>query len=277
MQIISANFGLKLKELRKQRGLTQKQICEGVCEQPLISKIEKGQTYPSMNITFGLLKRLGIDMEYFYNITIDTNIKEKMELKNILKRAIRNRDFDKIENIVQSVGEEIFKNDIQFEQMRLWRDAFKLFYVDNDYRTALIYLNNAFNIISSKKKVYTELELEILNAESEIHYDQGKYTTSESVARKALEYFESMINISDGKIKIRILYNLIKALTELNKNNEALDYCRIAEKEIFNNHLMYLLGEVYHYTAINLRVIGEKEDSNKYSKKSRSIFDIKNI
>ena len=38
--------GKKIKELRKQIGLSQEELAEGICTQAQISKIEKGVVYP---------------------------------------------------------------------------------------------------------------------------------------------------------------------------------------------------------------------------------------
>ena len=56
MEYIQA--GQMIRELRKRKGLSQEQLCEGLCEPPTMSKIEKGRQYPSKKLLDALLVRL---------------------------------------------------------------------------------------------------------------------------------------------------------------------------------------------------------------------------
>ena len=47
-----------IRELRKRKGLSQEQLCEGLCEPPTMSKIEKGHQYPNKKLLDALLVRL---------------------------------------------------------------------------------------------------------------------------------------------------------------------------------------------------------------------------
>ena len=50
--------GQMIRELRRRKGLSQEQLCEGLCEPPTMSKIEKGRQYPSRKLLDALLVRL---------------------------------------------------------------------------------------------------------------------------------------------------------------------------------------------------------------------------
>ena len=56
MEYIKA--GQMIRELRKRKGLSQEQLCEGLCEPPTMSKIEKGHQYPNKKLLDALLVRL---------------------------------------------------------------------------------------------------------------------------------------------------------------------------------------------------------------------------
>ncbi len=56
MEYIKA--GQMIRELRKRKGLSQEQLCEGLCEPPTMSKIEKGRQYPNKKLLDALLVRL---------------------------------------------------------------------------------------------------------------------------------------------------------------------------------------------------------------------------
>ena len=52
-----------IKRYRKRRGMSQKELAQGICAQGIISRIERGEMVPSTDIFFGLIKKLEIDMK----------------------------------------------------------------------------------------------------------------------------------------------------------------------------------------------------------------------
>lgn len=58
--------GMEIRRLRKSMGLTQADLCNNICDQSMLSKIEKGETFPSANILYQLSLRLDVKMEHFF-------------------------------------------------------------------------------------------------------------------------------------------------------------------------------------------------------------------
>ena len=59
-------LGEYMKQRRLELGLTQEQLCEGICEPMTISRMENGRQTPSRNRINALLQRLGLpDDRYF--------------------------------------------------------------------------------------------------------------------------------------------------------------------------------------------------------------------
>ncbi|WP_338232502.1 helix-turn-helix domain-containing protein [Companilactobacillus muriivasis] len=56
------NLGAVLKELRKEKGLTQKELAEGVCAQSMLSAIENDVYIPNANLLVNLAKKLEVDL-----------------------------------------------------------------------------------------------------------------------------------------------------------------------------------------------------------------------
>jgi len=64
------NLGMVLKELRKSKHLTQKELSEGVCAQSMLSAIENDVYVPNANLLINLSKKLGVDLD---EISLSTN------------------------------------------------------------------------------------------------------------------------------------------------------------------------------------------------------------
>ena len=59
-------IGAYIRQKREDQGLTQRQLCEGICEAATISRIESGQQTPCRSRLSALLQRLGLpDDRYF--------------------------------------------------------------------------------------------------------------------------------------------------------------------------------------------------------------------
>ncbi|WP_265459606.1 helix-turn-helix domain-containing protein [Enterococcus sp. HY326] len=77
-------FGHTLKALRKQRGLSQKQVCQDICSQPMLSAIEAGKYLPNSRLLIQLCQRLEIQAEVLvldshYAISENLSFSQKVE------------------------------------------------------------------------------------------------------------------------------------------------------------------------------------------------------
>ncbi|WP_169728525.1 helix-turn-helix domain-containing protein [Salibacterium aidingense] len=51
-----------IKKMRKEQGISQEDLCDGICSQSMLSRIEKGDYKASFQTIKQLAQRLGIDM-----------------------------------------------------------------------------------------------------------------------------------------------------------------------------------------------------------------------
>ena len=75
------HIGEIIKQRRLELGLTQEELCEGICEPPTMSRIEKGHQTPTHSKLKALLSRLGLPSEKYYAMLSKNEI-EMEHLKN---------------------------------------------------------------------------------------------------------------------------------------------------------------------------------------------------
>lgn len=56
------DIGIRIKEKREELGISQEELASGICNQSVVSRIEKGETNASFSIIYQLAKKLGIDL-----------------------------------------------------------------------------------------------------------------------------------------------------------------------------------------------------------------------
>jgi transcriptional regulator with XRE-family HTH domain len=93
-------FGLRLKNLRKQRGLSQEKLSEKIeISSKYMSRIELGLHFPSMEILVKLADALNVEMEDIFNFSHE--IKNIRELKKQLNKLLEGADEGKLKLAVK--------------------------------------------------------------------------------------------------------------------------------------------------------------------------------
>ena len=77
-------LGEYIKQRRLDLGLTQEQLCDGICEPMTLSRLENGKQTPSRNRINALLQRLGLpDDRYFALLS-----KNELEMEALQKEIV---------------------------------------------------------------------------------------------------------------------------------------------------------------------------------------------
>lgn len=64
--MIDTYFGAFIQKNRKAQGLSQEDLCEGICDATTLSRIENGERIPSRVRAISLLQRLGLSADRYY-------------------------------------------------------------------------------------------------------------------------------------------------------------------------------------------------------------------
>jgi transcriptional regulator with XRE-family HTH domain len=77
IRLLSSSLGLRLKKLRRERGLTQKELAakiSGGIDYTYIGKIERGQQLPSLKVLLTFSESLSVPLEYFFGEIMETRV-----------------------------------------------------------------------------------------------------------------------------------------------------------------------------------------------------------
>lgn len=87
-------IGWIIKQTREEIGLTQEQLCEGICTPATLSRIENGKQAPSYNRMNALLQRLGLPENRYYALITQQEMEIERLQKSIINYSIR---YDRLE------------------------------------------------------------------------------------------------------------------------------------------------------------------------------------
>lgn len=257
-----------IRQKRKEKGLTQKELAEGICAQAVISKLEKGDTTPSVDIFFKLINRLDIDLATVGNIfSLKSSFQSNTVYSKKIKQLLYMRDYDSLDFILSSMDCSIMtEEEILYYQ---WLVAIAQYMKGK--RNVHDTVEQLKKIASRSQKDYHQLYLKIVSAIANI------YSHSEQ-NEKALSYFESILEDyktnDDFKEKIIFLYGISRSYFIQGNIEKSLTYISSAIDEILSEKSIFLLGDSLLMKAHILEATKLYEEAKKYCHNAIAIFDL---
>ncbi|HEL2316031.1 TPA: helix-turn-helix transcriptional regulator [Streptococcus suis] len=215
MTKLAEKFRIKRKEL----GLSQHVLAEGICEQSQISKIERGHFIPSADLLFKLSQRLEVPLDYFFNeqIEVKSNLSN---FKHLSSRLLDDRNYDDLEYLYKiEVGRSTFLT-LEDRTYLEWIKAIIDFYQYNLQFEAISYLENILSKVSSTTLIY----LKTLNTLSNFYSLVGREQEYEANYSHLMELYQTK-NLDHQEFLfgyIRVRYNYAHYLVSKEKYNEAV-------------------------------------------------------
>ncbi|MFC5734724.1 helix-turn-helix domain-containing protein [Cytobacillus gottheilii] len=266
-------IGEKIKELRKQLKLSQKELADGICTQAQISKIEKGDVYPYASTLYLISQKLGVDVNYFFDIGTTPRIDYVREVSRQLITARRELKYEEMQLIVKAEEKNpLFHQNRKNAQLLLWHKGIYTYHLDNKVNTALKYLDEAIEM--THDKVWSEREVEILQSKGIILFEQGDLPKALEIYEYAKEHLKQLPYIQDDTIQTRLYYNLARTLTRLGQYRQSTLYCKQAIAYCIERDHLYLLGELHYHVGYNFELIGNLKEAKSFMERALIIFEL---
>jgi transcriptional regulator with XRE-family HTH domain len=273
-----SQIGLVIKDLRTSTGMSQMVLCNGICSQSQLSKIESGEALPLAVTLYLLSNRLGVTVNHLFDMTADGRLDYVLDVKQKIRKLVRAKDYQSVFTTVQKEeGNPNFMKNLSNRQFLLWHKGVSIFYIKKDTNGAFSSLNEALALTKSSGRFLTEQEISIMNSMGVIHFDIGNFQDSIRILKKAAKN----VNRAPGhtyslQLKIRMLFNLARSLTEEKEHEEAISLCKKGIQLSLQNESLYLLGELNYYTSFNYILSGEAEKGKPFLDQAVTIFKMTN-
>jgi len=264
------DFGNLIKSKRKELGLTQQELSDGICTQALISRVEKGDIVPQNSILIQLGERLNISKEEIVDLAYTTRYNNEIsEIKDIIRKALSRRDYRQVEVIMN-------RNEAVIENINNENDHAFFTWIEASLQDKL------YNRTESALKTLTDIPLfnlddglaiEILNAIGIIYYQEKDFDQARNVFQNAVSMIEESM---DYLVQVKLYLNYALTLEEHDEDKKALEYVMQAIDLLIAKDSMFLLGDLYHTKGYILRKLGHLEEAKKSNQLALSIYDIQN-
>lgn len=259
-----------IKNKRKEKGLTQKELADGICVQGVISKIEKGETTPSVDLFFKIVKRLDIDISTVSKIFDLNNVShQNLVYSDKVKQLLYMRDYETLSYLLKTLNrlnmavEETLYYD--------WLLAITNYMTKQDTLSETI--QQLKKLLPQTKGKYLQLYLKVVSAIASIYSDKHEDEV-------ALQYFESIINdyqaSDDFRDRVTFLYSISRAYFIEEDLDKSLMYITKSLDEILEEKSIYLLGDSLLMKAYILDKTKIYDEAQKYCRNAIAIFELEN-
>jgi tetratricopeptide (TPR) repeat protein len=205
--------------------------------------MEKGDIYLSAAALYQIALKLGVDVNYFFEIGTNPRLDYIREVEKQFRILRDDRKFEDIIDLVKTEEKNpLFYKDKEKLQLLYWHKGIYTYEVKKDPDGALSLLQQAYGMTAHEKKAMSEREMQILSSIGTIHNSLHNHET-------ALEYYlqvetamKTTGQLHNKTIKTRLYYNKARILTRLGRYDESTSYCQKGIKWCFHEESLWGTG-----------------------------------
>lgn len=225
------NVGNFIKQKRVELGITQEELCEGICSVTTLSRLENGEQTPRSSNVRALLQRLGYSGALFFQ----TAGKEEFEITELqieLRQTYNLHDYGKSQSLLAKLEEyksSFSDTDFQFYQIMyavMHKKDLSNFEVIKMLENALRLTHPKYSI-KNLPKVLTYEEATALNNIAAHLGLEREYDEAIKILFHLKDYYERrVVDIQEAQRALpTILYNLSKFLGLSGRYDECISVC----------------------------------------------------
>jgi len=264
------NFGAKLAQLRKQKGLSQAILSDGIMSREYLSQIENGHRMPNSQDVLQLFERLGYTPDQFMSQITDIDEHDAIILRDTFRNAQAFYDEETMNRLLEKMeNNKIFEKGI-FLQFKLRCKATICWRFGKDAGAAQEILFEAIRITIpdfdeelADTFLYGHCDIEIIILIADIYFECGKRRKSvkllENVAKSIRKYYVTPHNRARALCFIQ--YYLCTNLGIMGKYKKSLKICNEAIDMAKKERIFEMLPSLNYCKACALFYLGNREEA----------------
>ncbi len=286
MNIIS--IGELIRQRRIELGLTQEQLCEGICEPSNISRIESGGQIPSRSKLTALLQRLNLPSERYYALLSDIEVEITNLQSEITSHVVRREHEEglhklvRLENLIEK-DDNILRQFVLASKVALGQiiDNSIVHYSFND-RLEMLYeairlTVPKFDIDDLTNHLLSSDEIKIINQIAITYKYEQQYKTAISIFYELMRYIRKHLHTLSQSIEIApviilIAYNYCHVLNLAQRYDDSLEIAELGLQYSKSLRNSSYLGSFLLVKANDLYHLHKQEESQRYYLQSYYVY-----
>ncbi len=263
-------LGEYIRQRRLDLGLTQEQLCEGICEPMTLSRLENGKQTPSRNRINALLQRLGLPDDRYIALLSKNELELEALKKEIVACNVTERveeGFEKLARFEELAGpDDLLARQFALharvllgrlngscappEQIGLLMEAIRL-------------TVSRFDFDEIESFVYTKDEITIINQIGVVYSDDGQNKKAADIYYQLLRYMRKHFREAVTSVGVLplVLYNYARVLDLCGRYEEGAELAQECRKACVKYGHYQELPRCLEIEAECRYFMGEKEKS----------------
>lgn len=225
-------IGEYIRQRRLDLGLTQEEVCDGICEPITLSRLENNKQTPGRNRINAILQRLGLPDDRYYALLSPNELEIEALKKEILACNVTEqleRGFEKIQQL-----EKISSPDDRLTQQFILRSKASLGRLDARYTSeeqldmlmrAISLTVPTFDLDDIERKLYTVDEIKIICNIAIVYSILGQNKKAADIYYQLLRYIRKHAQevLTSSHVLPLVLYNYARLLTLCGRYQEGAE------------------------------------------------------
>ncbi|WP_252313970.1 helix-turn-helix domain-containing protein [Sinobaca sp. H24] len=272
---MSDNIGSKLKDLREYYNITQTELSENICSQRNVSKIELGQTIPTVDILNKLAIRLGVDITYFLNENEAPRFNYIEETKKNIEELVSLTKYNEALEIVKhELKNPLFRKPAH-KKFLLWKRAICHFHLTDEKEEALELIHVAMDIETNSRKTITVTDIELHITLGIMNSELKNYEESKLYYEKAHKMCEKFPKIDTNIQLIKVYYNSSLTSFKMRNYSHSIIMSNKGIAVCLKINSLFLLGELYYQQGLSYYYSNKVKSALIEMRQSMNVFKIK--
>lgn len=272
-------YHIRFKEIRQQKGLTHKDLAEGICGVTTIYRFERGDTAITAEVLYKLCQRLGVTMQTLF-------VDEESEYALIdyylekLREYVYFSHADLLKITLQDAKETINNNPASDMYYRNYERLYRTYTAidlrnDDQFEASEKIL---LQLISETKNVNL-IELEIINTLGDLYLIMDRYDDALALYHRHRERIMDFQHADhlDQYMSIQLHYGYAICLYNSFSYVQALDLCYRLLIRIQENNSIFYLGKAHHLIALIHIALGDSEPAKEHISKCEAAFFLEDL
>lgn len=240
MVYLPESIGYEIKRIRKEKKMTQAELCEGICSQAEISKVENGKNSPTIDLLQQVAKRLKVPLSTLFQDHLRSDAFQEIDER--LAKMIRLTQWHEALEYLNSV-----KRSATYDVLHVLADYYEIVVLEKyehiSYDEAVLRLKQLLlheNLWFKSSVMYLRIRMKIAN----FLVEHNEFESAEVIFQELLQLNYETIELK--KKKIKILYNYIQLLLAQKKYQAGLAFTEQGIQESLQLEDGHFLGHFYH-------------------------------
>lgn len=257
-------IGKRIKNLRKIRGFSQRDLSQGICSQSELSKIENSKLYPSLYVCYEISKKLDITIDELIENEFD--LAEKCQIEEIINLFYMQRYSECLILIEKLSSLQVSQN----RQLVCYILGASKYYLSRDINNSIEILENSLDeTYTDFKKSYLPIEIQILNLLGTLYKEKKSSKCDIYISKSLMMIHSNLPKDIHYRALSKCFYNSAKIYLEQGNKIAARKAVLSGIKWGINNQTLYYLSNLYELLiTINIEL-----DEHHLIKKTKKIIN----